>query len=197
MIKKITLIFLIIINIFNLNINENIINKEYIEKPIIKKNKILSNKTKTITNKNTSNINNKIKTKELKNPIKNIASISINNKTYLLYEQSSNQNTVEKNVEILIDSVLPPIKNTNIYLAAHSGTGKKAYFNELFNLQENDLIYLYHNDNKYTYQIYSIQTQLKDGNIEIKKDNNTNLILTTCSKEENKQLVIISKLKES
>ncbi len=182
MLKKITLIFLIIINIFNININENSISKI---KPL----------ENTISTPKLTEINEE--QKKLKNPITSIATLTINNKTYLLYDPISNENTVEKNVEILSDSTIPPIPNTNIYLAAHSGEGNTAYFNELFNIKENDLIYLNHNSITYTYQINSISNQIKDGNIEIKKNNETNLILTTCSNIENQQLVIISKLKES
>ena len=45
-----------------------------------------------------------------------------------LYNVKSPNNNIEKNIEILKESILPPNKNSIIFLAAHSGTSNISYF---------------------------------------------------------------------
>ncbi|MBQ6323211.1 MAG: hypothetical protein IJI22_00065 [Bacilli bacterium] len=53
-----------------------------------------------------------------------------------LYRIDSKENTIEKNIEILKDSIFPDQENGLMILAAHSGTGDIAYFNELDKLKK-------------------------------------------------------------
>lgn len=99
------------------------------------------------------------------------------------------KNNIEENVTI--------IKNEHnlLVLAAHSGTGPKALFNDLYQLNKGDKITINLNNELTNYQIEKIEEQKKDGTIEINKTNNKKLILTTCSlKSSYKQLVITCKL---
>ena len=89
-----------------------------------------------------------------------------------LYKIGSKLNNVEENVTIL-ESDLPSI----IVLAAHSGTGKNAFFKDLNKLNINDTINLTYTNANYTYNVINIFEQDR-------------LFLTTCSYNKNKQLII-------
>jgi len=108
-----------------------------------------------------------------------------------LYKIESKKNNIEENVTIIKESNYPDIANGILILAAHSGTGKIAYFEELDNLELKDNITIIYKNKKYIYQITKIWEQEKNGYIKIKKENKKQLILTTCSpKKKNTQLII-------
>ena len=108
-----------------------------------------------------------------------------------LYKIESKKNNIEENVAIMKESNYPNISNGILILAAHSGTGKIAYFEELDNLELKDNIIIIYKNKKYIYQITKIWEQKKNGYIKIKKENKKQLILTTCSpKKKNTQLII-------
>ena len=129
----------------------------------------------------------------------NIGYIKIN-KIHLnkkLYSINNKKNNVEENVTILKDSTYPNNKDSTLILAAHSGTGRKAYFNNLDKLKKNDLIDIELNNKKYTYIVKDIWETKKNGSITFPKMNKKQLILTTCSKRKNNyQLVINCIIKE-
>ncbi len=102
-----------------------------------------------------------------------------------LYKIGSKLNNVEENVTIL-ESDLPSI----IVLAAHSGTGKNAFFKDLNKLNINDTINLTYTNNHYTYNVINIFEQDKSGYITINEKEYDRLFLTTCSYNKNKQLII-------
>ena len=96
-----------------------------------------------------------------------------------------------------IDLLDNNIFNDTLILAAHSGTGRKAYFNNLDKLKKNDLIDIELNNKKYTYIVKDIWETKKNGSITFPKMNKKQLILTTCSKRKNNyQLVINCIIKE-
>ena len=136
----------------------------------------------------------------IKEQEKSIASIKIK-KIQLnqpLYKIDSPNNTIEKNVTILKESILPEKENSIIFLAAHSGTGKIAYFEKLNLLQVNDEIIFTYKNKKYKYQIIEIWEEKKTGYININKTKEKQLVLTTCSPtNKNNQLIINSIQKES
>ena len=151
-----------------------------------------SNNEKKINTTNissTTNTSNKIN--YLNNDIKEkpIATIHIDkiNLTKDIYDINSTHNNVEENVTILNDD------KDLIVLAAHSGPGSIAYFDDLDKLIIDDKINLIYNNKKINYKVTKIEEQPKDGTIEINKTNKQRLILTTCSKKDkSKQLVIIT-----
>ncbi len=108
-----------------------------------------------------------------------------------IYSIKSSHNNVEENVTILNDD------ENLIVLAAHSGPGYIAFFNDLDKLDLSDTINLTYKNKDLIYKITNIEEQSKDGTIEINKTNTKRLILTTCSKKDkNKQLVITSTLEK-
>ena len=102
-----------------------------------------------------------------------------------LYKIGSKLNNVEENVTIL-ESDLPSI----IVLAAHSGTGKNAFFKDLNKLNINDTINLTYTNANYTYNVINIFEQDKSGYITINQKKSDRLFFTTCSYNKNKQLII-------
>ena len=102
-------------------------------------------------------------------------------------------NNIDKNITILKESNYPN-ELGNIYIAAHSGSGKHSYFNDLTKLKKKDITYLYHENIKYTYEVIEIKSISKETNSSILTTNKNNLILITCNqKDKNKYLVIILK----
>ena len=85
-----------------------------------------------------------------------------------------------------------------MFIAAHSGTGPIAYFNNLDKLEKNDLVRLIYKNIEYKYIVKEIWETEKDGDIEVNKTKEKQLILTTCStRDKTKQLVINCIEKES
>jgi len=115
-----------------------------------------------------------------------------------LYPIDSEENTIEKHVTILKDSIFPEEDNSIMILAAHSGTAGVAYFEHLDELKTNDEIYLTYNKKDYIYKVIEIWEEEKTGFIHINKEKEKQLILTTCSpKKDGYQLVINCIKKES
>ena len=93
-----------------------------------------------------------------------------------LYSKDSSKNNVEENITILKESIMPTEEESIVFLAAHSGNGKIAFFEELANPKIKD-------------------EENKNGYIHVNKNNNKQLILTTCSPtKKNKQLIINSEI---
>lgn len=108
-----------------------------------------------------------------------------------LYSIDSPQNNIEQHVTILSPSKEPTTKNSTIFIAAHSGAGKIAYFKNLDKLTQNDQITLIYKNITYTYIVKNIWEDKKTGSITVPKENTNQLILTTCSPtKENYQLII-------
>ena len=111
-----------------------------------------------------------------------------------LFPIDSNENTIERHVSILKDSNYPNL----MVIAAHSGIGPIAYFQELDKLELNDEIILIIDNNKSIYKVKDIWEEKKNGYININKEKYNQLILTTCSpNKEGYQLVINCIEKES
>lgn len=115
-----------------------------------------------------------------------------------LYSKNSPNNNIEKHVTILSPSQNPEKNNTTIFIAAHSGTGKIAYFKNLNKLVINDQIHLLYNNKQYTYFIKNIWETKKTGTIYIPKENTNQLILTTCSpQKDGYQLIVNAHIKRT
>lgn len=149
---------------------------------------IISHKKPIIKENNISNI----KSKEI------IGSIIIEklNINMPLYDINNPKNNIEQNIQILKESILPPNKNSIVFLAAHSGDSNISYFNNLDELKQKDIIQLKINNKTYTYQIKSIYKQKKNGYINVNKEIEDQLILTTCDPNSNKYQLIINSTKK-
>ena len=111
-----------------------------------------------------------------------------------LYPINNKHNNIEEHVTILKESNMPNL----LILAAHSGIGRIAYFQELNKLEINDEIIVYYKNKKYTYIIDNIWEEKKNGYIHINNSNKNQLILTTCSpNKEGYQLIVNCIEKES
>jgi len=71
----------------------------------------------------------------------------------------STENDVEKNILVVEGSSYPDTKKGNLIIAGHSGTGWKAFFNDLYKLTQGDVAYITYKGKKYTYQIVNIYKQ--------------------------------------
>jgi len=111
------------------------------------------------------------------------------------YDINSKNNNINNAVTILKESILPSGNGSIVYLTAHSGYGYLAFFKDIDKLEVNDIIYLDIKNNSYQYIVNDIYEVDKNGLITINHNINDNyLVLTTCSKNKDKQLVITSKL---
>lgn len=152
-----------------------------------------------IYNKNiqTTNVETKIKKKSTIPPIQEekpigrliIDKINLNEQFYSL---ESPKNNVEEHITILNHSEDPSKDNSIFFLAAHSGTGKIAYFDRLDEININDKVILEYKNNSYEYIVTSIWEQKKDGVISVPKENINQLILTTCSPNKKDMQLIIN-----
>ena len=104
-------------------------------------------------------------------------------------------NNVNKNIQVLENSAMPNVDNGLLVIAGHSGSGRVAFFKNLYKLKVKDEVFIYYENIKYVYEILTIYDESKDGTIAIdKKSDETILVLTTCSQtDDKKQLVIIAK----
>lgn len=111
-------------------------------------------------------------------------------------DKRSKENDVEKNILVVEGSNYPDVKKGNLILAGHSGTGWKAFFNDLQQLTNNDVIYVSYKGKKYIYKIVNIYKQSKVGKIAIYRDyDKTTLTLVTCTNNDSTtQTVYISEL---
>lgn len=109
----------------------------------------------------------------------NIPKINLN-KGFL--SQKAPDNNVEKNITVIEGSTYPNVDKGNLIIAGHSGTGWKAFFNDLYKLNIGDIAKVTFRGKTYTYKITNIYTQEKVGTIAIYRDyDKTTLTLVTCT----------------
>lgn len=108
----------------------------------------------------------------------------------------SPENDVDKNILVVKGSTYPDVDKGNLILASHSGPSWNAYFNDLYKLNVDDLLYISYKNKKYTYKITNIYKQEKVGTIAIYRNyEKTTLTLVTCTNFDLKtQTVYISEL---
>ncbi len=152
---------------------------------------LIYNNEKDIKSISTTNIERNTNTSYIstKENDKIIGTLTINkiNLSKDIYDIDNTHNNVDENVTVLNDDI------NLIVLAAHSGPGYIAFFDDLDKLELNDIIKLNFKGKDLEYKVTNIEEQVKDGTIEINKTNTKRLILTTCSKKDKgKQLVVIT-----
>ena len=116
------------------------------------------------------------------------------NKGFL--DKRSTENDVEKNILVVDGSNYPDVDRGNLILAGHSGTGWKAFFNDLYKLSVNDVAYITYKGKKYTYTIVNIYKQPKIGRLAIYRNyDKTSLTLITCTNDDSTtQTIYIAEL---
>ena len=113
-----------------------------------------------------------------------------------IYEKNDERNNINNNITIHKLSDYPNQDNSNVILMAHSGTGKKAFFNQITQLNSDSLIEFYYQKTKYVYKVNHYYQVEKTGNVFIERDiNKKTITLITCSQEDkSKQLIYIGYL---
>ena len=145
-------------------------------------------------------IEEKEESKESSEPLYNYIGVleipSINFKRGFL-DMNDKNNTVSKNIQVLKDSDYPDVVNGNLIIAGHSGSGRIAFFKNLYTLSSGDESYIYYKNKKYIYKMIESYEVQKTGIVPIKNySNKTILTLITCSQDEEKQIVFINELIE-
>lgn len=97
--------------------------------------------------------------------------------------KDSKYNNVNRNIYIVPESDYPDKEGGNFILASHSGTSSISFFKNLYKLTLGDKVDITYNNKNYTYIITNIYTDLKDGDVAIKRNKNkTTLTLITCTR---------------
>ena len=111
-------------------------------------------------------------------------------------DKRSPDNDVEKNILVVEGSSYPTKEKGNLILAGHSGTGWKAFFNDLYKLNKGDKTIVTYKGKTYTYKITNIYTQPKVGKIAIYRNyDKTTLTLITCTNHDSTtQTIYIAEL---
>ena len=114
-------------------------------------------------------------------------------------DKRSTENDVEKNIMVIEESNYPNVEKGNFILAGHSGTGWKAFFNELYQLDIGDEAYVSYKGKKYIYKITNIYKQPKTGKIAIYRNyNKTTLTLITCTNnDDTTQTIYVAELESA
>lgn len=113
-----------------------------------------------------------------------------------LVDKNSKYNNVNYNIQILSESQMPDIPNSNLILASHSGNSNISYFKNVNKLVLDDEVIIYYKNKTYKYKIYDIFEVEKTGEIKMQYINNKNITLITCIPNTNKQVVLLGKLFE-
>lgn len=113
------------------------------------------------------------------------------------YSINSKHNNVNKNIQILKESTMPNVNNSNLILVAHSGNSKVSFFKNLYKLNKNDVAIIHYENNKYNYTLIDIYEIEKNGTFTMTQNNNRDtLTLITCKPKTNKQIVFVFELKK-
>ena len=97
-------------------------------------------------------------------------------------DMRSELNNIEQNITVIEGSSYPDKEKGNLIIAAHSGSGGKAFFNDLYKLSTGDVAEVSYKGKKYTYKIVNIYKQEKTGTVAIYRNyDKTTLTLITCT----------------
>lgn len=114
-------------------------------------------------------------------------------------DKRSAENDVEKNILVVEGSSYPDTDKGNLIIAGHSGTGWKAFFNDLYKLTAGDVAEVTYKNKKYVYKIVNIYKQPKIGKIAIYRNyDKTTLTLVTCTNNDDEtQTIYIAELQDT
>jgi len=119
-----------------------------------------------------------------------IDKIALNNK---IYDHNSKENDIDKNVLLIPESDYPDKENGTVLIGGHSGTGKKAFFAKLNEIEINDKITLVYNNKEYVYIVDNISKDSKDGILRIDYPVRYNrLVIYTCHPNDKKSYLVIN-----
>lgn len=114
-----------------------------------------------------------------------------------LASKGSYYNNVNRNILVLNESDMPDKENGNVILAGHSGSGRAAYFKNLYKLQADDEVSIFYNGHEYKYKVVNQYDIEKTGTANIVRNaEKSTLTLITCRHNTNKQIIYICELVE-
>lgn len=112
-----------------------------------------------------------------------------------LVHPNSQYNNVNKNIQILKESDFPNTTNSNLILAAHSGSSNQSFFKNLNKLNIDDEVFILYNGKEYKYKVINYYEIEKNGKAHIIRNaEKTTLTLITCIRNTNKQIIYICEL---
>lgn len=157
---------------------------------------IMKENSQIINNTQKRDMDSYLKQEEKKNKkvfgVLEIAKIHLKNP---LYEQYSEENNVDKNIELLEETLSANEENGILILAGHSGNGPHAYFKNLDQITKEDSIYLHYQEEIIEYQLFKKEEVPKTGTVYLNNYNFSVLALITCSKQkQNIQEVYYAKM---
>ena len=104
---------------------------------------------------------------------------------------NSTDNNVDQNIQVMAGSKYPNESKGNFIIAGHSGTAWNSFFNQLYQVEKGDVVYVYYQNIKYTYTIVNIYNVQKIGTVNVYRDGTkTTLTLITCTKDSNTEQTI-------
>ena len=93
---------------------------------------------------------------------------------------------------MLFRSDMPNVDNGNFILFAHNGNSRVSYFRNIHRLKNNDEIYIYYNNVKYTYRIIkNYEVAMTDSTPLNKMKDKSIITLITCKSGNNKYRTVI------
>ena len=108
-----------------------------------------------------------------------------------LLDINDTYNDVAYNIEVLPQSKMPNIINSNLILASHNGNSNVSYFKDLSKLTKDSLINIYYQGTKYIYKLNNSYEIKKNGEANIFRDRAVNtLTLITCKDNSDTEQVI-------
>lgn len=115
-----------------------------------------------------------------------ISKIGINRK----YEISSINKLVNE-ITMFSEYGNPSIKNSNIIIGSHSGSGINAYFKDLNKLEQGDIVLITYENIEYKYEVSRIY-EVDESDLSILKSNGiSKLTLLTCKDNDDKIRLIV------
>ena len=114
-----------------------------------------------------------------------------------IYNISSKNNNVNKNIQLLKESDMPDKENGNVIIAGHSGNSYMAYFKNLVKLNNGDEAKIFYNGKTYIYNLIKSYEVDKTGKVPlVKNKDRQTLTLITCKHNTNKQIVFVFELEK-
>ena len=105
----------------------------------------------------------------------------------------SKYNTIGYNVTIIKGSSFPDVPRGNFILAAHRGSSKVSFFENLHKVKIGSKAYVTYNGKKYTYKLIETYELPKTGTLTLRRDGSkTALTLITCSKTNKKVQIVFN-----
>lgn len=105
----------------------------------------------------------------------------------------SKYNKIGYNVTIVKGSTMPDVDKGNFILAAHRGSSKVSFFENLYKVKVGSYAYVTYNGKKYTYKLVETYEVPKVGKITISRDGSkTALTLITCTRNNKKTQTVFN-----